>query len=543
MPEYRIDYLSPTQEQFLRAKTRYVGFGGARGGGKSFVVDVAAVLFCLKYSGMVCMIVRKTYPELRENHIVPLTRQLQCYHADRRQRMAAYNDSQKVITFPNGSRILFRYCDTDKDAERFQGTQCDVLFVDEGTHQSEERFKKLTACVRGVNDYPKRVYVTCNPGGVGHEWVKRLFIDRKYRAGENADDYMFIQSKVTDNKPLMDADPDYKKQLEALPPKLRRAWLDGDWDIFEGAFFEEFRAEPDRELCDKAGISAEDALKQRKYTHVIPAFDLNEGGARGWTIYRSYDFGYSKPFSCAWWAIDYDGVMYRILELYGCTDTPNEGVKWTPDEQFKRIAETEQTHPWLKGRKIFGVADPSIWDTSRGISIAETAEKYGIYFDPGDNKRIAGWMQCHYRLQFDANGYARCYIFDNCKAFIRTIPLLMYDEHNPEDLDTSMEDHCLTGDTMVLTDDGYRPIASLVGTNGAVLSHDGQYHRYGDVRLTRTNTPVLKITLEDGTIIKCTDDHRLMLSNGEWKTAGELVAGEEVMTVECTENKRNNTEI
>ena len=129
------------------------------------------------------------------------------------------------------------------------------------------------------------------------------------------------------------------------------------------------------------------------------------------------------------------------MELYGCTDTPNEGVKWTPDEQFKRIKETEDTHPWLKGKKILGVADPSIWDVSRGVSVAETAEKYGIYFDPGDNKRLAGWMQCHYRLQFDDNGYPRMYVFDNCKAFIRTIPLLMYDEHKPEDLDTSLEDH------------------------------------------------------------------------------------------------------
>ena len=129
------------------------------------------------------------------------------------------------------------------------------------------------------------------------------------------------------------------------------------------------------------------------------------------------------------------------MELYGCTDTPNEGVKWTPDKQFEEIAKVEREHPWLKGKQIHGVADPAIWDASRGDSIADTAIKYGVYFTPGDHERIAGWMQCHYRLQFDQNGYARMYVFENCKGFIRTIPLMMYDEHKVEDLDTSMEDH------------------------------------------------------------------------------------------------------
>jgi hypothetical protein len=139
--------------------------------------------------------------------------------------------------------------------------------------------------------------------------------------------------------------------------------------------------------------------------------------------------------------MDYDGVLYRILELYGCTDTPNEGVKWTPDEQFKQIHRIETTHPWLRGKNIYGVADPAIWDASRGESIAETANKYGVYFVPGDNDRVSGWMQVHYRLQFDDNGYSRMYIFDNCKGFIRTIPTLMYSKTHPEDLDTTMEDH------------------------------------------------------------------------------------------------------
>ena len=237
----------------------------------------------------------------------------------------------------------------------------------------------------------------------------------------------------------MAAQPDYIKQLESLPPKIREAWLYGRWDIFEGMFFEDFRDTPDIDLCHKAGITPEEALKQRRFTHVIEPFDI----PRGWNIMRSYDFGYNKPFSLGYWAVDYDGVLYRIMEMYGCTQTPDEGVKWSPDEQFKHMADLERTHPWLKGRKIVdSVADPAIWDASRGESIAETATRYGIYFTPGDNERIAGWMQVHYRMQFDLNGYPRMYFFSNCKAARRTIPLMMYSETHPEDLDTKLEDHC-----------------------------------------------------------------------------------------------------
>ena len=262
--------------------------------------------------------------------------------------------------------------------------------------------EKLRACVRGVNDFPKRIYFTCNPGGEGHGWVKRLFIDRRFRDNEDAEEYSFIQSLVTDNKALMKADPQYVKQLESLPPKLREAWLHGNWDIFEGQFFEDFRTEPDMRAAYEHGLelTAEELREQHRWVHVIEPFDLNAGSRRGWNIVRSYDFGYGKPYSCAWWAIDYDGVIYRILELYGCTGTPNEGVRWTPDQQFAEIARIEREHPWLRGRKIDGVADPAIWDASRGESIADTAMRYGIYFVPGDNERIPGWMQCHYLFQF-----------------------------------------------------------------------------------------------------------------------------------------------
>ena len=435
MPTLRIDAPSDKQKLFLTADTMHIGFGGARGGGKSWSVRTKAKLLALNYGGIKILIVRRTFPELVNNHINFLRTEL--------YGIANYNKTEKVFTFPNGSTIKFGYCNNDKDLDQYQGAEYDIIFLDEATQLQEMWIKKITACVRGVNNFPKRVYYTCNPGGASHGYFKRLFIDKQYEDGEHPESYTFIQSLVTDNKALMASQPDYIKQLEALPPKLREAWLYGRWDIFEGQFFEDFRTTPDIEKCTAAGITPEEAVQQHRWTHVIEPFDLNVGEKRGWHIMRSYDFGYNKPFSLGYWAVDYDGVLYRIMEMYGCTQTPDEGVKWSPDEQFKRISEFEQQHPWLKGRKIVdSVADPAIWDSSRGESIAETAARYGIYFTPGDNQRIPGWMQVHYRLQFDENGYARMYVFNNCKAFIRTMPLMMYSETHPEDLDTKLEDHC-----------------------------------------------------------------------------------------------------
>lgn len=414
----KIEEPNPKQRLFIKDRHKHIAFGGARGGGKSWAVRAKAKILAMEYPGIRMLIVRRTYPELVNNHINILRKEL--------NGIAKYNDKDKVLKFKNGSTLNFMYCANDGDLDRLQGVEYDIIFLDEATQLSEFQMKSITACVRGVNPFPKRVYYTCNPGGQGHGYIKRLFVDRKFRDGEIPEDYSFIQSLVTDNTALMQSQPEYIKQLEALPFKLREAWLFGKWDIFEGQFFEDFV------------IGDEQAQKERKYTHVIEPFDI----PREWNIYRSFDFGYAKPFSCAWWAIDYDGRLYRILELYGCRpDEPDVGVKWSPDEIFKEIARIEDEHKWLKGKKIFGVADPAIWDASRGDSIADTAEKYRIYFEPGDNKRLPGWMQCHYRLQFDKEGIPMMYVFNNCKGFIRTIPTLMYDENKVEDVNTKQEDH------------------------------------------------------------------------------------------------------
>ena len=412
---------SEKQRLFMQAKEKYVIFGGARGGGKSWAVRWKTVLMCAKYQGIRILIMRKSYPELLENHIKPLQALL--------AGVARYNSVTHEIRFPNGSIIKFMFCSKDNDLMKIQGHEYDVIAIDEATQMTEYQIKSIVACVRGTNSFPKRVYMTCNPGGPGHQYIKRLK-EGRFREGEKPEDYVFIQSLVTDNPALMLKQPDYIDQLKALPPKLREGWLYGNWDVYEGQFFEEFRDDPDHYL-------------DKKHTHVIEPFEPPSG----WRIYRSFDWGSNKPFSCGWWAVDYDGVFYRILELYGCRqnhgeDVPNEGVRWTDDKVFSEIARIEREHPWLRGKRIQGVADPAIWaGEASGISINDVAEKQRVYFEKGNNDRIPGWMQCHYRLAFDENGYPMMYVFRTCKAFIRTVPLLQYDEHIAEDLDSGAEDH------------------------------------------------------------------------------------------------------
>lgn len=408
----------------LRDHHKHVCFGGARGGGKSWAIRTKATLLCLKHPGITIMIIRRTYPELEANHIRPFKKLLKIGTAE---AAAKYNTSRKELTFPNGSMILFRYCKTDADVDSYQGTEVDVLFLDEATQLSELQIKDLVACVRGANDFPKRVYYTCNPGGKGHAYIKRLFIDRDFLSDEYPEDYSFIQSRVYDNEILMEKNPDYLRQLEALPEAQRKAWLDGDWNSFVGQVFAEWRNDPDH-------------YKDRQWTHVIDDFTIPQT----WKIYRGYDHGYAKPFSVCWFAVDHDGKMYLVREWYGCTKQANTGVQMTVQAIADGIKEIERSDPNLIGRTVYGIADPAIWGQGKdahGESIEDMFEACGVVNNRADHSRWAGLMQFHYRLAFDDHGIPMFYCFRSCKQFVRTIPILIYDEKHVEDIDTDLEDH------------------------------------------------------------------------------------------------------
>jgi len=235
---------------------------------------------------------------------------------------------------------------------------------------------------------------------------------------------VFVPASVFDNQALLTNDPGYITRLASMPEAERNALLYGDWNSFSGQVFLEWRDLPEHYI-DRIG------------THVIAPFEIPPT----WSVWRGMDWGYSRPFSVGWYAVDHDGRIYRIRELYGCTGTPNTGVRWEPGQVAAKIKEIEAQDPNLKGRTIHGIADPAIFASDGTESIETVMERCRVYNEPGDHQRIAGKMQLHNRLAFDSQGVPMFYVFNTCKHFIRTIPALVYDETDVEDIDTEGEDH------------------------------------------------------------------------------------------------------
>ena len=424
----------PKQVAFMRRPEYEVMYGGAAGGGKSDAVVMEA-LRQVHIPHYKALILRKTFPQLLE-----LIEKSRNYYP-RAFPKAKYNGSDHAWTFPSGAKIIFGSMQHTKDRSRYQGQAYDLIIFDELTHFTWDEYSYMFSRNR-ANGPGTRVYLraTTNPGGVGHGWVKDRFITPvppltpivgTYQVAtpegqliELKRKRIFVPASVFDNKILLDNDPNYLANLAMMPEAERNALLYGDWDSFTGQVFAEWKNDAAH-------------YKDRIRTHVIDGFLVPDS----WRIYRGYDFGYAKPFSVGWFAIDHEGRMYHIRELYGCTDQPNTGVKWSPQETARKIKEIESTDPNMIGRHIIGIADPSIYDESRGESIAAMMEREGVYFQGGDNKRLPGKMEMHYRMQFDERGVPMFYVFSTCRHFIRTVPSLVYSDTDPEDVDTKGEDH------------------------------------------------------------------------------------------------------
>lgn len=414
--------LTETQKRFMDADADEVLFGGAAGGGKSYGQLADALIYALKYPKSRQLILRKTYPELEHSLILV---SLEFYP----RSACRYAASSRKWIFLNGSIIEFGFCAAKTDVLRYQGAEYDVVRFDELTHFTEDQYTYLISRIRGVNSYPKMVKSSTNPGGIGHNWVKRRFIDgfepnTVHTDKETGARRLFIPSYVSDNVFLMRSDADYINRLKQLPEKERKALLYGEWDIFDGQVFAEWR-------------NSALGRKTRRWSHVIEPFDV----PKEWRRFRAFDFGYSKPFAVSWYAVDEDGRAYNYRELYGCTGEPDVGIRWTAQkiaDEIRRIEETEDA-----GLHITGVADPAIWNNTgtEDGSIADMMERRGVYFEKGNHNRLAGKMQVHYRLAFDDEGLPMIYFFENCKNMIRTLPQLGYDSVRPEDVDTSQEDH------------------------------------------------------------------------------------------------------
>ena len=514
----------PRQREFMSRWEDERLYGGAAGGGKSDAL-LCEALRQVHIKSYRAIIFRQSYPQLE----ALISRSLELYRAAYPKRK--YNDSKKVWTFPSGAKIFFGYMLREKDKYNYQGKPYDFIAFDELTQFTNTQYEYLRSRNRPTSS-GTRVYMraTANPGGIGHGWVKERFItpappnttiwtnetiDTPQGQKEIKSSRIFIPSTVFDNQKLLDNDPQYLARLAILPEAERNALLYGDWDSFSGQVFNEWVNDPKH-------------YKDMLHTHVIEPFRI----PKWWKIYRGLDWGYSRPFSVGWFAIDEMGRMYHIREYYGCTGTPNVGVKMNPREVARKIKEIESDDPNLKGRKIFGIADPAIFASDGNLSIADQMAKEQIYFNKGDHARIAGKMQFHYRLMFDIEDKPMFYTFNTCKNFIRTIPALVYDESDVEDINSDGEDHCLSADTLVWTDKGKIPIEQLVGTDGKVLSSDGEYHNYSDVRCTQHNVMVYEVTMDDGGVVKATANHKFKLRDGSWKRLDRLLEGDELWTMQ-----------
>jgi phage terminase large subunit len=274
------------QRLFYLSTALYTAYGGARGGGKSHAVRIKALGGALGYAGITILILRRTYNDLQNSIIEPMLKMIP-------QGLGVYNGTMHMIYFANNSTIKFGHYDSDSSRE-YQGQQYDWIFIDEATQFTYDEFRTLGGCLRGVNTIPRRFYLTCNPGGVGHAWVKRLFIDKDYindpknpEANENPEDYNFIFATVEDNAVLLENSPQYLQMLASLPEDIRRAHRYGDWDALAGQYFSEFR----------------------KDTHTIEPFAIPDN----WVRYRAFDYGLDM-FACLWIAVDFNGRCYVYRE-------------------------------------------------------------------------------------------------------------------------------------------------------------------------------------------------------------------------------------
>lgn len=387
------------QKRFMQSTARHTAFGGARGGGKSDAARSKAVLLALKHPGVQILFLRRMLNDLRENHLRPLLKIL--------GGAAVYRESTKEFLFPNGSRILLGYCDAERDVLKYQGQSYDVIFLEEATQFTEWQYDQLKLSNRPsglCKKFSPRMYYTCNPGGVGHQWVKRLFIDRRYKNAERAEDYAFIPSKVYDNRYLMQHDPDYVRQLENLPENLRKAFLEGRWDVFDGQYFGEF----DRNV------------------HVVRPHPI-PGDC---TIYRTLDYGLDM-LACYWIAVDRLGRALVYKELF----KPNLIIRRAAEEIAAMTTENV----------TLTYAPPDLWNRRQdsGRSVAEIFADCGVVLTKASNDRVSGWMDLHEWLTPEPDEFGgrtpRLQITENCGHLIESIPMLIYDKNNPSD--AALEPH------------------------------------------------------------------------------------------------------
>lgn len=408
--------ITKKQKLFIESEAFETLFGGAAGGGKSYGQLTDALLYALKYSKSKQIIFRSTFADLEKSLI---RTSLEFYPLN----IAKYNSSKHTWKFNNGSIIDFGYIQYESDVYQYQSAEYDVIRFDELTHFTEYMYTYMISRCRGANPYPKKIKSSTNPGGVGHTWVKERFIDigepNKMHECQLLPDNpkkstrLFIPSLVQDNVFMLEFDPEYVDRLDNLPEKERQALKYGNWDVYDGMFFPEFR----------------------RSIHVIDPFDIPEY----WDRYIAMDYG-----------LDMFAVLFIVVDTRGKSYVYNEIHK-----SNLIVSEARQTLKSImrhyKYKSIY--APPDLWNRNRdtGKSTAELFYEGGLNLTKVSNDRVSGWLNVKEWLKVkkvrnEQTGElyedSDLKIFNNCINLIRCLPQLQHDEKNPNDAAT--EPHEIT---------------------------------------------------------------------------------------------------
>ena len=408
------------QSRFLNSQVEEILFGGAKGGGKSLGLRAYSVAYCMTYPGALGVIFRRSYRELEDTHIHDIQTEVP-------PAVASYSSGSHNLLFTNGSVLFFRYCEHEEDVRTYDSAQFDFMCFDELTAFTEFQYRYLLARCRSTKPWwpGRRIRSAATPLGVGHTWVKERFVDPRppgtvWKAPEDQGSYtrVFIPALVTDNLTLMRLHPDYVATLNGLPEEERLAAF-GNWDVFSGQFFQRWRSD----------------------IHVVAPFDIPPD----WDRWIGHDYGFNAPFATCWLARP-PGTqsIWVYREHYGTGVTAKEQI-------FRAWRATEDACEKLRGV----ILDPSLFAAVnvKGERIRPTSDDWREQFGTtttiyrGNNERVPGWRLLRELLDWRAGPDTRMlipprmFVMETCPNLARTLPLLIADKHNIEDVDTSGEDH------------------------------------------------------------------------------------------------------
>lgn len=384
----KVDY-TPNEKQklFHASDAGECVYGGAKGGGKSCALVCECLAYCLEHPGCSAYLFRETYDNLETNLIKEWKEKVP-------PQLYTYTDSKHIATLKNGSTVHFRHIANDVDAEHYQGRSIEWIGVDELTKHSEKAIQILLSCMRSAKGYETRFRATCNPGGKGHVWVKKRYVDATqhgrvtYVDETSGNKVQFIPATVYDNTILMRNDPAYVRRLENLPEAEKQAFLYGSWDIFQGVFFDEWDYE----------------------THTCEPFPI----PKEWRVYRTIDYGLDC-FACLWVAVDDCSNVYVFRELAESDLPISTAAEKAIDMTIEDVCCT--------------LAPPDLWGRSQetGRSRAELFRENGLMFTKSNNDRLAGWLAIKELLKKDRDGFSRLKIFRTCTRLISDLPQLQHD--------------------------------------------------------------------------------------------------------------------